>query len=157
MTDSPQDKSNISRRDFGKAGVYAFFGTVGVGTAGLLRSVLPSALPDPSQEFKIGPPQDYPEGTVREFPEENVIVFREREGMWAISTVCTHLGCIVAYDSEKKKFDCACHGSKFDDIGGVTQGPAPRPLDWIEIAMLPSGQLVVDRARSVPMGTKFPV
>ncbi len=153
-----QAGDDVSRRDFfGKAGVCAFLGTMGLGAAGLIRSAVPSVLPDPSLSFKIGPPRDYPEGSLRKFPEENVLVFRDGEGMWAISTVCTHLGCIASFDPDRGRFACPCHGSVFDRDGKVTQGPAPRPLDWLKIATLPNGQLAVDRGSPVPLGTKFSV
>lgn len=159
MTDkAPDPKADLSRRNLlGKAGVYAFLGAIGMGTAGLIRSAIPSAMPDPSLNFKIGPPQDYPEGTVKSFDEENVIVFRDDAGMWAISTVCPHLGCIVAHNLDRRRFDCPCHGSSFDSAGNVTQGPSPRPLDWLEIAVLPSGQLTVDKSKPMPVGTKYKV
>lgn len=45
-----------------------------------------------------------------------------------VIAVCTHLGCIPAYVSEKKQFKCACHGGEFDVNGVNTFGPPPRPL-----------------------------
>ena len=41
--------------------------------------------------------------------------------------LCTHLGCIPAYDGTK--FRCACHGGEFNAAGVQTFGPPPRPLD----------------------------
>ena len=41
--------------------------------------------------------------------------------------LCTHLGCIPAYDG--KNFKCACHGGEFNTAGVQTFGPPPRPLD----------------------------
>ena len=32
----------------------------------------------------------------------------------AYSTLCTHMGCPVAYDADKRTFNCACHFSMFD-------------------------------------------
>ena len=43
--------------------------------------------------------------------------------------LCTHLGCIPAYRSDKKDFKCACHGGEFDSAGRNTFGPPPRPFD----------------------------
>ena len=43
--------------------------------------------------------------------------------------LCTHLGCIPAYDSAAEGFLCACHGGKFDWSGAVTQVPPPRGFD----------------------------
>jgi cytochrome b6-f complex iron-sulfur subunit len=47
----------------------------------------------------------------------------------ALSRICTHLGCSVPWDEEKKKFVCPCHGSTFNMTGEVLTAPAPRPLD----------------------------
>jgi ubiquinol-cytochrome c reductase iron-sulfur subunit len=43
--------------------------------------------------------------------------------------LCTHLGCIPAYDSGKEGFLCACHGGQFDWSGDVTKVPPPRGFD----------------------------
>lgn len=148
------DSGAASRRDFlGKACLGGFLTATSACVLGLAKAVMPDAPPDPSQKFKIGLPNDYPEGTELNFEDENVIVFRDGNGFYAISTVCTHLGCIVSYDNEAG-FDCPCHGSKFETDGKVRQGPAPTALPWLEVSLLPSGQLAVDKSKSVPMGTK---
>jgi ubiquinol-cytochrome c reductase iron-sulfur subunit len=43
--------------------------------------------------------------------------------------LCTHLGCIPAWEPDKKIFKCACHGGEFDACGTNTFGPPPRPFD----------------------------
>lgn len=43
--------------------------------------------------------------------------------------LCTHLGCIPAYNPDEKDFLCACHGGQFDWSGQVTKTPPPRGLD----------------------------
>lgn len=47
---------------------------------------------------------------------------------YAISAVCTHLGCAVNWDQAEQAFVCPCHGSRYDPLGQVTRGPAPRDL-----------------------------
>jgi len=42
--------------------------------------------------------------------------------------LCTHLGCIPAYEGEQHKFMCACHGGEFDASGEVLKSPPPSPL-----------------------------
>jgi glycine/D-amino acid oxidase-like deaminating enzyme/nitrite reductase/ring-hydroxylating ferredoxin subunit len=52
-------------------------------------------------------------------------VYRDDGGtVHKLSAVCPHLGCIVAWNSTEKTWDCPCHGSKFDADGRVYQGPA---------------------------------
>jgi cytochrome b6-f complex iron-sulfur subunit len=144
-----------SRRDLlGKLGTGMFVGASALCAAVAARSLVPLATPEPSQQLKLGPPEDYPVGTVRSFDDQNVIIFRDEKGIFAISTVCTHLGCIVSYDSGNG-FECPCHGSTFAPDGVVTKGPAPTPLPWMEVSMLPSGQLVVDNASKVSKDTRF--
>jgi glycine/D-amino acid oxidase-like deaminating enzyme/nitrite reductase/ring-hydroxylating ferredoxin subunit len=58
-----------------------------------------------------------------------VAVFRDASGqVHRRSAVCTHLGCIVAWNPAASTWDCPCHGSRFDPYGGVVNGPAAKDL-----------------------------
>lgn len=46
-----------------------------------------------------------------------------------VIAICTHLGCIPAYNDGEKKFLCACHGGVFDENGVNTFGPPPAPME----------------------------
>lgn len=46
----------------------------------------------------------------------------------ALSSACTHAGCIVGYDPGTGNFKCPCHGSSFTTAGSVVTGPATTPL-----------------------------
>ena len=144
----------MSRRDFlGLSAMAACVMAWAMTGIGLLKFPMPGLLPDLSGKFKIGTPEDFPVGTTKVFSDKNIIVFRDEKGLFAISLVCTHLGCIVSKASQG--FACPCHGSKYDGNGNVVKGPAPRALDWFEISQLPSGKLVVDAGKRVPVGMKY--
>ncbi len=57
-----------------------------------------------------------------------VIVVRAGDRFVAYSAVCTHLGCIVNWDAQRKVFLCPCHAATFDENGKVVDGPPPAPL-----------------------------
>ena len=48
------------------------------------------------------------------------------------SAQCTHLKCIVHWNSLEKSWDCPCHGSRFDPYGKVLNDPAAGPLEKID-------------------------
>jgi menaquinol-cytochrome c reductase iron-sulfur subunit len=60
-------------------------------------------------------------------------VMREGDKLKAFSSVCPHLGCAVDFESETTKFKCPCHHSIFGLDGKVEDGPAPRPMDELEL------------------------
>ncbi|GLU06546.1 hypothetical protein SLE2022_235720 [Rubroshorea leprosula] len=47
---------------------------------------------------------------------------------YGINAVCTHLGCVVPWNTAENKFICACHGSQYNDQGRVVRGLAPLSL-----------------------------
>jgi Rieske Fe-S protein len=56
-------------------------------------------------------------------------VFRDDDGgLHAVSMRCTHLGCLVRFNTAERSWDCPCHGSRFDIDGSVLEGPAVTPL-----------------------------
>jgi glycine/D-amino acid oxidase-like deaminating enzyme/nitrite reductase/ring-hydroxylating ferredoxin subunit len=59
-----------------------------------------------------------------------VAVYRDEAGeLHKVSAVCTHLGCIVTWNTAEATWDCPCHGSRFDADGKVIQGPAVKDLE----------------------------
>jgi cytochrome b6-f complex iron-sulfur subunit len=61
------------------------------------------------------------------------IVLRNNGELVALSAVCTHLGCTVAFNAGANIFQCPCHGGKYDRDGNVIAGPPPQPLERINI------------------------
>lgn len=154
MSDKTYEKKGVSRRDF--------LGLLSLGTAilasipvvgGALRMVKANVRYEEATKFKIGMIEDFPAGTVTKLDAQKVFIFADEDGLYAITTVCTHLGCIVF--KTEWGFQCPCHGSRFNERGNVIGGPAPRPLPWLEISQDIDGTLVVDASKEVPAGTKY--
>jgi len=124
---------------------------IGTATAGFvaatLRFFVPNVLYEPSRRFDIGPPADFPTGAVTFLRDRRLYVFNGTDGFYAISSVCTHLGCNVKRAGPG--FECPCHGSQFDENGQVVHGPAPKPLAWYALSLSPHAQLVVDLDQQV--------
>ncbi|MFN4261045.1 MAG: ubiquinol-cytochrome c reductase iron-sulfur subunit [Gemmataceae bacterium] len=159
MTVEQHDKPENSeeRRDFlAQAAWWTTAGALTFATVGIMRMPKPGVLPGQSTAIKIGTPGDYPVSSepVR-VPGHNLFLVHDDEGFWAVSAICTHLGCIVAQTGDG--YSCPCHGSHFSRDGKVTQGPAPSSLPWYELSLAPDGQLVVHTANTVPVGTKYPL
>jgi len=68
------------------------------------------------------------EGRVARLNGELVAVHRDEAGLHAVSAVCTHLACLVAWNPAERSWDCPCHGSRFTADGTVVQGPAVKDL-----------------------------
>lgn len=69
------------------------------------------------------------EGAVIKKALAPVAAFRDLQGnLHERSAVCPHLGCIVHWNTSEKTWDCPCHGSRFDALGQVFNGPAAQDL-----------------------------
>jgi len=150
------DETLPSRRDFfAKIGI----GACAVAAAGsgvlTLDYLKPKVLFEPSTSFVAGSPLDFTDGVVRFNKEKKAYVVGTSAGVYAVSAVCTHLGCITRFKSDERVIACPCHGSRFDLEGNVVHGPAPRPLPWLDIIEDASGNLVVDTGIVIPHGKVF--
>lgn len=145
----------LTRRDFlGKLAIGSFWAALGAEILGMIRLPKSAVMPEASSRLKLGAPDDFLPGTVRKFEEKNLFVFGDPQGIYAISAICTHLGCIVKRRDEGK-FECPCHGSEFSAEGRVLAGPAPRALEWLKVWQAPNGLLYADTSTTVPPGTKW--
>jgi cytochrome b6-f complex iron-sulfur subunit len=127
------------------------FGALLFAGIGMLRLPKAAVLASPSKKFRVTIPESLAAGQPFTPPGRSVTLFRDDEGVYAISTICTHLGCIVK--STPDGFECPCHGSRFAADGSVTKGPAPQALPWYKVTGS-DGTYVVDEDTTVPAGTK---
>lgn len=65
----------------------------------------------------------------------------------AFSQKCTHLGCVVYFEPDERRFHCPCHEGNFDDrTGTVISGPPPRPLGRIDVEIREDGMIWARRS-----------
>jgi cytochrome b6-f complex iron-sulfur subunit len=125
----------------------------GVWSLAVARFMMPNMIVEPPTKFKIGPPSDYPAGTVstkwkaeRGIWVVNTDSYDGRNLVYALASVCTHLGCTPNWLEGEQKFKCPCHGSGFYINGINFEGPAPRPLERVGLRLAEDGSLEVDKS-----------
>jgi len=122
-------------------------------TLGVARFMFPNILTEPPSKFKVGFPSNFAPGQVdtRFVAQFGVwVVNYEYNGkgeIYALRTVCTHLGCTPNWLEGEQKFKCPCHGSGFYKDGINFEGPAPRPLERYAIRVSDDGQLEIDKSK----------
>jgi cytochrome b6-f complex iron-sulfur subunit len=127
--------------------------TIGLWTLGTARFMFPNILTEPPSKFKVGFPSNFAPGQVetRFVPTFGVwVVNGEYNGLrqiYALRTVCTHLGCTPNWLEGEQKFKCPCHGSGFYKDGINFEGPAPRPLERYAIRLADDGQIEIDKSK----------
>jgi cytochrome b6-f complex iron-sulfur subunit len=137
------------RRDFASLGagaaILACFGAAG---AAIVRLLFPRVLFEPPTSFKAGYPGEYIIGEVSEkwMKSQRVWIVRTDNQLYALLGICTHLGCTPRWLGPENKFKCPCHGSGYYKDGVNFEGPTPRPLERVKIAIGDDGQIVVDKA-----------
>jgi len=151
-TRSRLDPEPVPRRDWlGLSSLVAMCGALLFGLLGLLKLPKAAVLASPSKKFKVALPEVLPAGEAFVPPGRSVAIFKDSSGVYAVSTICTHLGCVVKTNAEG--FECPCHGSRFAANGDVTKGPAPRALPWLKVT-ISGGTITIDESVVVPQGTK---
>jgi cytochrome b6-f complex iron-sulfur subunit len=116
-----------------------------------VRFLYPNVLQEPPTLFKIGAPDKFEEGNVYETwkNEYGVWIVKKDGQLYAIRTVCTHLGCTPNWLEGEQKFKCPCHGSGFRKTGINFEGPAPRPLERFIISLADDGQVQIDKSKKL--------
>ncbi len=144
----------IALGSFMAMGFTALSVTGGLFTLGLARYLFPNVLAEPPSRFKVGFKDGFPSGKVETkfVAQYGVWVvngeFSGQQQIYALKTVCTHLGCTPSWLEAEQKFKCPCHGSGFYKDGINFEGPAPRPLERYAIRTADDGQLEVDKSRA---------
>jgi len=135
------------------AGWVSFGAACAAALAGTVRFMFPNVLTEPPSKFKIGAPGNYPPESVSTKWKAKFGVwivnttYNDQEEIYALRTVCTHLGCTPNWLDAERKFKCPCHGSGFYISGINFEGPAPRPLERYAIRLAEDGQLEVDKSQ----------
>jgi cytochrome b6-f complex iron-sulfur subunit len=90
----------------------------------------------------------YVVGSVTAVPQLKAWILRDEDGLYALSAVCSHLGCTIS--KTDTGFECPCHGSRFNLKGTALQGPATKQLEYLELSLTGENQVVLDSSKKVP-------
>lgn len=120
-------------------------GSLIVGLVGMIGTVIAYLFPPERRVFnparrrmRVARVDEIPLGKGRQvlFDGEPVWVLRLKGGFVALSAICTHKGCIVAWDEKRMTIACPCHGGIFDANGNVLAGPPRRPLKRLRVSLV---------------------
>jgi cytochrome b6-f complex iron-sulfur subunit len=159
MADSGMQFRNVSRREFLN---YVWAGSLAIFMAASGGAMLAFAMPRFKEgefggTFTVGtvaeklpqpdaPPVNYPDlkfWLVNIGPTE-AAKGGGIEGLVALYKVCVHLGCLYAWVDSTVRFECPCHGSKYQEDGTYIEGPAPRDLDRFRVVITDGQGNLVD-------------
>jgi cytochrome b6-f complex iron-sulfur subunit len=126
------NRKGLNRREF----LYYIWGAsivmaLGQATAGILWFSLPRFRKGEfGSDFEFAP-ETLPQVGAKpmEVPEGRFWLVNTEDGILALYAVCTHLGCLPKWQVVNGRFECPCHGAKFEFDGSYIEGPAPRNLD----------------------------
>ncbi len=128
--------------------------TGGLWTLAGARFMFQNVLNEPPSKFKVGPKDVFSPGQVAtQFVAKFGVwvcnyEYKGQKEIYALKTVCTHLGCTPNWLEGEQKFKCPCHGSGYYKDGVNFEGPAPRPLERYAIRVADDGQLEIDKSKT---------
>lgn len=129
----------------------ALFLSVGAG----IRFLFPNILYEPESRLEVEGPEDYPLHGAVFYAHSGVYVLKDQKGIYALSAVCTHLGCLLNWVDHKKEFLCPCHGSFFARDGKVKRPPAGKDLAHYKVTLNRRGKIVIDLKSPVDRDFRF--
>lgn len=138
---------NRTRRNFFRrlslilASVAGFFAFIS-----LFRFAIPGSS-KANNRVKIGRPNAFPLNSFTYIPEHKIFIYRNHTGVKVISSICTHLGCVI--EKTENGFQCPCHGSCFNEQGKVLSGAASKDLPWYRLYKDAAGHIIVDLTKTV--------
>jgi cytochrome b6-f complex iron-sulfur subunit len=140
---------NISRRRFiATLWILAGAAVAGELIAGTFAFLWPRKREKGKELFIAGKVEDFKVGTIVNFRREKLFINRLEGGFLAMSSICTHLRCIVPWVEKDNLFECPCHAGVYNRVGEVVSGPPPRPLDLHGLTIV-KGNLVVDLGKII--------
>lgn len=139
-TSRPDVQGGMPRRRFLDVLGGSFLSLWGLGIAALLTSYLrtPHGERVAERQVHVGPLDEMRIGEarlVRHGTSPFFVIRRDAETVIALSAICTHVRCVLDYDSERRCLVCPCHDGRFDLGGNVLSGPPPRPLPAYNVAV----------------------
>lgn len=150
-----------SRRRALELGVWGVLGLIGTSVAGLLgaAAVSPSLVKRPPRWLFLGTadklgqePQRFDviykqrQGWHEGQRDDVVFAYKDaQEGIVALSSVCTHLGCPVRWERRAMRFECPCHGGVYNARGQVLSGPPKRPLTRLK-TKIEDNRILIEKA-----------
>jgi Rieske Fe-S protein len=110
-------------------------------------------------DASAGNSADLPVGSIRAVANAPAFIGRDQDGLYAMTSTCTHAGCdmIASGSITAQGIDCHCHGSVFDKNGNVISGPANSPLEHFAVSVDPSGAMTVHGGTQVPQSSRTPI
>ena len=136
--------ADVSRRTLLKISL-GITGVLGLGV--VLKFLGYQPAPATPTRFTLKAPREYTTASATSVPEAKAWLFRDEKGLYAISAVCTHLGCTVNFTDHR--FECPCHGSQYTASGYVLRGPARLPLSYLGLSLSPEGLVALDTRQIV--------
>ena len=137
-----------------------FLTVVAAGSAATCLAGLPGCSASLSGQHAAGNISGLAEGATVTVADQPLVVLRDAGGVWAMTTICTHLDCDMQKQGSvgPSELTCACHGSVFTADGAVVTGPASQSLANFAVTIDAStGDITVDADSVVDPGTRTAV